>query len=62
MHDHETPGATPDEKLEHQLRTWRRFDKAAIANRSDSTRRAEYHARQKLRETADRLEKKDGAG
>lgn len=62
MQDNETPGATADEKLEHQLRTWRRFDKAAIKNPCDRTKRAEYHARQKLRATADKLEEKDGTG
>lgn len=61
MPDHEIRRATPDEKIAHQARTWRRSDKAAIAEKSDSTKRAEYHERQKLRAAVDRLENKDSA-
>lgn len=53
MQGQETKKATPDEKIAHQARTWRDCDKAAIANRNDNTRKAEYHARQKLREVID---------
>ena len=53
MKDDENLKATPDEKIAHQARQWRACDKNAVANRSDITRRAEYHARQKLREAID---------
>ena len=55
MSDQETKKATPDEKIAHAAREWRPLDKAAIANKCDSTKRAEYHARQKLREAVDTL-------
>lgn len=53
MKDQESRKATPDEKIAHQARQWRACDKDAVANRSDITRRAEYQARQKLREAID---------
>lgn len=61
MPDHENHRATPDEKIAHQAKKWRRCDKAAIADKSDSTKRAEYHARQQLREAVDMLDKNDSA-
>jgi uncharacterized membrane protein len=61
MPDQENHRATPDEKIAHQAKAWRRFDKAAIADKCDSARRAEYHARQQLREAVDTLDKKDSA-
>jgi hypothetical protein len=53
--------ATPGEKVVQQAKVWRDRDKAAIANRCDDTKRAEYFARQQLREAVDMLEKKDRA-
>jgi len=53
MKDQENRKATPDEKIAHQARQWRACDKEAVAQRSDNTRRAEYRARQKLREAID---------
>jgi hypothetical protein len=53
MQDQENRKATPDEKIAHQARNWRARDKDATVNRSDKSRRAEYHARQKLREAID---------
>ncbi|MGZ4819353.1 MAG: hypothetical protein ACXVZJ_12045 [Terriglobales bacterium] len=53
MQEQQNHKATPDEKIAHAAREWRPLDKAAIANKCDSTRKAEYHARQKLREVID---------
>lgn len=53
MQDTENRKATPDEKIAHQARQWRVCDKAVTANKNDSTKRAEYKARQKLREAID---------
>jgi hypothetical protein len=53
MQDQENRKATPDEKIAHQARNWRKHDREAASNRCDNTRRAEYHARQKLREAID---------
>lgn len=54
MHDQETGPATPEKKIAVQARTWRTFDQAAIANKSDPQKqRAEYRARQELRRVID---------
>jgi|GEM_PF-2213156 len=53
--------ATPDEKVVHQVEVWRDRDKEAIANPCDATKRAEYRARQQLREAADMLKKRTTA-
>jgi hypothetical protein len=45
-------------KAASQLRTWRRADKTAMVEKTDSARRAEYHERQNLRQVADTLEKR----
>lgn len=56
MQDQETPRATPDERIAHQAKTWRRSDKAAIASKCDAAKqRAEFRERQKLREVVDTL-------
>jgi hypothetical protein len=60
MPDQEHNKATPGEKVVHQAKVWRDRDKAAIANRCDDTKRAEYLARQRLREAVDLLEKSSG--
>lgn len=57
MADQENVRATPDEKVVHRAKVWRDRDREATANRCDATRRAEYHARQQLREVVDLLEK-----
>lgn len=56
MQDEENRKATPEERIANQALNWRACDKEAIANRSDSTRRAEYRARQRLREVIDTQE------
>jgi hypothetical protein len=61
MRDQQNTTATSHEKVVHRAKAWRDRDKAAIANRCDDTQRAEYFARQQLREAVDMLEKKDGA-
>jgi hypothetical protein len=61
MKDQQNRTATSHERVVHQAKAWRDRDKAAIADRCDDTRRAEYHARQQLREAVDMLEKKDSA-
>jgi hypothetical protein len=54
MHDQETGPATPEKKIADQARTWRTFDQAAIANKSDPQKqREEYRARQHLRRVID---------
>ena len=62
MTQQENTKATPDERIVHQARVWRRRDQEAIANSCSRTKRAEYLARQQLREVVDMLEKKAGAG
>ncbi|MBQ5963168.1 hypothetical protein [Massilia sp. ZL223] len=44
---------TDDAKIARKARTWRQFDKQFAANKTDSTRKAEYYARQQLREAID---------
>lgn len=54
MQDQETKTAKAETLIASQARTWRRHDKAAAANKGDrTTQRAEYRARQKLREVID---------
>lgn len=54
MHDQETGKATPEKKIADQARTWRTFDQAAIANKSDPQKqREEYRERQHLRRVID---------
>ena len=53
MQDQETKKATADEKIAHAAKEWRPLDKAAIANKCDSTKKAEYNARQHLRRVID---------
>lgn len=49
-----SPEATPDEKIVHQAKAWRRCDKDAIANKADhDLQRNEYRARQELRKVID---------
>jgi len=46
--------ATPDEKIVHYAKEWRRCDKQKIAGRQDREKeRAEYVARQHLRRVID---------
>jgi hypothetical protein len=61
MTQQENVRATPDEKVVHRAKAWRDRDKEATANRCDDTKRAEYFARQQLREAVDMLEKKGSA-
>lgn len=50
----ESKKGTPDEKIASTAKDWRRCDKQAIANKTDRfAQRAEYQARQKLREVVD---------
>jgi len=56
MKDDQNRKATPEEKIAHQARNWRACEKKAIAHRNDNTKRAEYQARQKLREAIDTQE------
>lgn len=56
MQDPQTNKARQNAKAASQVRTWRRADKNALAEKTDSARRAEYHERQKLRQVADTLE------
>ncbi|HAV37436.1 MAG TPA: hypothetical protein DCX52_13970 [Massilia sp.] len=54
MQAQETNKATPDERIAHQAKTWRSIDKAAVADKKDPQKqRAEYHARQQLRQVID---------
>jgi hypothetical protein len=54
MPDQETKQATPEERIAHQAQTWRSIDKEAVANKQDRFKqRAEYRARQQLREVID---------
>lgn len=54
MHDQENRKATPEKKIADQARTWRTFDQAAIADKSDvQKQRQEYRARQHLRRVID---------
>lgn len=48
------PATTPDEKIVHFAKEWRRHDRQAIAAKPDrDTERAEYRARQQLRQVID---------
>jgi hypothetical protein len=47
--------ATEDEKIAHVAKAWRRLDKAAIADKCDSAKKAEYHGRQELRRVIDQV-------
>jgi len=50
----ETPAAIVDEKIAWFARVWRQADQAAIADKgSEPKRRAEYWARQQLRQAID---------
>jgi len=60
MPDQKHSKGTPDERVAYQARVWRDRDKEAIANRCTATQRAEYLARQQLREVVDLLEKSRG--
>lgn len=62
MGDQEKRTPTPNDIVVSKARAWRDRDKAAISNRCDDTKRAEYHARQQLREAVDMLEKKGSVG
>lgn len=54
-----TTHATEDEKIAWLARVWRQADKDAIANRSDEPKqRAEYWARQALRQAIDMAERR----
>lgn len=53
MQDQKNRKATPDEKIAQAAREWRPLDKAAIGNPCDQTKKAEYRARQHLREVVD---------
>jgi hypothetical protein len=45
---------TPAQRIEHSARTWRERDKESIADKGDDVKkRAEFLARQKLREVID---------
>lgn len=57
----ESRTATPDEKVVHRAKVWRDRDKEATASRCQDTKRAEYLARQQLREAVDMLEKRNTA-
>jgi len=58
MHEQEETRATPEEKVAHRARLWRASDKAAIGSSCSKVKRAEYLARQQLREAVDMLEQK----
>lgn len=55
MQDQETNKATPDERIAHQAKTWRRAEKRYIGQPTDKTKRAKHHELQKLREAVDTL-------
>jgi len=57
MPDQEHIEASPDEAVVHHVKVWRARDRAAIGNPCIQTKRAEYLARQRLREVADLLQK-----
>lgn len=52
-----TTPATPDEKIVHHAKVWRRSEKDALGTRSDVTKRIEYHALQQLRKVIDEAER-----
>lgn len=63
MQDDEIRTPTPDERIAHQAKVWRRIEKAAIANKCDAAKqRAEHQERKKLREVVDLLGQVAGAG
>ena len=53
MPDQKNRNATPDEKIAHQAREWRACEKVSIGAKTDQTKKATYHALQKLREVVD---------
>lgn len=54
MPHQETNQATPQEQIAHFAETWRQLDREACADkRSRDKQRAEYRARQQLREVVD---------
>jgi hypothetical protein len=55
MQDQETKRATPDERIAHQAKTWRRAEKKAIGERTDTAKRAQHRELQRLREAVDTL-------
>jgi len=55
MHDQETKQATPDERIAHQAKTWRRAEKQHIGQPTNQNKRATHHELQKLREAVDTL-------
>ena len=55
----ENTNASPDEKIAWWARVWRQADKEAIADRDDEQKkRAEYWARQALRQAIDMAERR----
>lgn len=58
MQDQENRKATPDEKIANQAREWRACEKVSIGAKTDQTRKATYHALQKLREVVDTVGKR----
>ena len=55
----ENTNASPDEKIAWFARVWRQAEKAAIGDRSDEQKqRAEYWARQTLRQAIDMAERR----
>lgn len=55
MQGQEIKRATPDERIAHQAKTWRRAEKKAIGEKTDTAKREQHHQLQKLREAVDTL-------
>jgi len=55
MKDQETQKPTADARIASQARTWRRAEKRAIGEKTDTAKRAHHHELQKLREAVDTL-------
>jgi hypothetical protein len=55
MQDQETKRATPDERIAHQAKTWRRAEKMAIGEKTDQAKRKQHRELQRLREAVDTL-------
>lgn len=61
MKQQENTGAITDESVVHKARAWRQRDREAIASPDHEAKRAEYYARQQLREAVDLLDKAGAA-
>jgi hypothetical protein len=55
MKNEKTNEVPADTRIANQARTWRRFEKIAIGEKTSRAKQAQHHELQKLREAVDTL-------